>query len=579
MQSKIQDGQTKRQNDKEFVSAVVRRIIFAGLVIIGAWLVLFALRGAIPDSLISQMNEIRDRQPGNTPLSGIPSFSNDSSTWDWTRSLWTGDPISSDLGPRLVLTIATIVLSGALSLVIACLMLLVGFFAGRATERPVWLAKLRSILRLVIISRGASIPFFTAFTLIILFPWRGPMAGQQGLLASTFITAFISAIMPAWLLVQAGHGEMANRRNMPGLAGHTAVFLVIRLLRLTGLILAIHIVSTSGLGIILEAAVNQRDFPVAFYVVWIFAVIVILAKLAADLIELAYKRFGKAQQPVEEQAPLQFAIPKGWLIFCLALAGLSILVAVFGPMLAPYGWNEIMLQNRLAPPGPGLLLGADNVGRDILSRILHGIRTDLYMGMAVAVIVVLLATGWSMLAERLKRTGNQNLEELVMLPLEILRAFPWLALLLLLLSMGWWGQGIDGRVDMVARISSVVLISSLVLLPRIVVLIREAVSSRENGRLKSLLLAVPVAFIFTVAAGILYIAAVSYYGMGVPPPYPELAGMLSGAGRQFMMTAPWMMLWPSLILSLLLFAWVMAGDALLERMGIRSKTVWAKTME
>jgi len=68
-------------------------------------------------------------------------------------------------------------------------------------------------------------------------------------------------------------------------------------------------------------------------------------------------------------------------------------------------------------------------------------------------------------------------------------------------------------------------------------------------------------------------------GLGVPPPYPELGGMLSGAGRQFMMQSPWMALSPVVTLSLLLLIWVMAGEALLERLGFRSKAVWAKTME
>jgi len=98
--------------------------------------------------------------------------------------------------------------------------------------------------------------------------------------------------------------------------------------------------------------------------------------------------------------------------------------------------------------------------------------------------------------------------------------------------------------------SSLVLFSSLVLLPRIVVLIREAVRSRENGRLESLRLTVPVAFIFSVAAGILYIATVSYGGTGVLPPYPELGNALAGAGAQFMMQAPWAFYWPVAFLSL-----------------------------
>jgi len=57
-------------------------------------------------------------------------------------------------------------------------------------------------------------------------------------------------------------------------------------------------------------------------------------------------------------------------------------------------------------------------------------------------------------------------------------------------------------------------------------------------------------------------AALSFLGLGIPPPYPSWGGMLSGAGRQFMMVAPWMMLWPGLALSSVVFGFNMLADAL-----------------
>jgi hypothetical protein len=159
--------------------------------------------------------------------------------------------------------------------------------------------------------------------------------------------------------------------------------------------------------------------------------------------------------------------------------------------------------------------------------------------------------------------------------MEILRAFPWLVLLVVFLGLWRTADGMPGYLE------SVVLFSCLVLLPRIVMAVRETAGSNDARKndymagLKSL----PVVFLFTTGASILYISASGYLGVGVPPPYPELGTMLSGAGRQFMMAAPWMALWPSVVLSLMIFAWVMAGDVLLERMGFRSKETWSKTME
>ena len=63
------------------------------------------------------------------------------------------------------------------------------------------------------------------------------------------------------------------------------------------------------------------------------------------------------------------------------------------------------------------------------------------------------------------------------------------------------------------------------------------------------------------------------------PPTPELGSMLAGTGRQYQLEAPWMVQWPTLCLCLLLTIWVMAGDALLEKLGFRSKAVWVKAME
>jgi len=218
-------------------------------------------------------------------------------------------------------------------------------------------------------------------------------------------------------------------------------------------------------------------------------------------------------------------------------------------------------------------MGADNVGRDIFSRLLYGIRIDLQASLMSAGILVVIATGWAMLAAYLKKADNwlgDTLEDIVMLPRDVICSFPWLVLLLLLMSIV--GPGL---------LQVALVVGLVVLLPRAVGMMREAYNSPPEGRgwLYSVLWSIPVMFIFAVAGGILYTSSVSYLGFGVPPPTPELGSMLSGSGRQFMMEAPWILLWPGPVLASLSFVWVMAGDALLERLGFRTKALWLKVME
>jgi ABC-type dipeptide/oligopeptide/nickel transport system permease subunit/ABC-type dipeptide/oligopeptide/nickel transport system permease component len=557
---------------------VLRRIIFAGLVILIAWLALLALRGGIPDRLIDQMNE----EGQNEVI-----VSHDSWDWDWDTSIRTGDPVSTVAGERLGNTLGSIALTGLFSLVIAAILLFLGSLIAKATTRPGWLAKLRSILRLVLVSGGASTPASSLGTILTIFfmttGWG--WSTTLGSTVSTLSSIFFASLLPAWLLVQAGHGEIANLNNtisMGMVIRHLAVKMIIRLFRLIGVVIVVTITSSmvipQGFGTLLRQSLATRDFPVIFSIVWIFVLIVVLVKLIADLIEIAYHRsdMSVTANTSDEESPLKFALPKGWLIACMVLVGIILLVAIFGPMLAPYGYNAIFLDDRLTGPSSTYLLGTDNLGRDILSRLLYATRLDIFAGLTCAGILAVLATAWAMLAGYFRKRNSRwhsILEDLILLPGNVITAVPWLVLVWLMMSM------INRDIDHHTILATLVV--SLVLLPRGVAMVREAYLTmpEEEGWLRRLLRAVPVMCFFTVGGSILYLASTSYYGFGINPPVPELGILLSGTGRQYMHEAPWMAQWPSLWLTLLLLIWVMTGDAILEKLGFHSKAVWAKAME
>jgi peptide/nickel transport system permease protein len=569
------------QEGKRAVIAVIRRIIFAGIILLTIWLILIGLRGTIPAGVIDHINA----EGAQAKI----TVSYDSSTWDWTKSFWRDETVSETIGQYKDATLSIIALSGLLSLMIAGILLFIGVIISRIMNSPGWLARVRSILRLVLVSGGASIPIFIFSSSVITFTnihigWSPPPASGGPAYQWIFYCSFCCSLLPAWLLVQTGNGILSNRaENIPNLKliWHVGISLLIRVLKLVGAIIVISIIAEQtlvqpGLGRLLMQGVNRRDFPIIFGVVWFFVIIVVLVKLVAELIEIAYNHFSKTislPEQVQEERSLRFTIPKGWLIFSLVLVVLIILIAVVAPLLAPYGMNEIHLMDRLREPSSKYLLGTDQLGRDILSRLLYGIRIDVLIGFISAIALSIVATGWVIPAAYFRRMNTwigDTLEDMVMLPRDIICAVPWLVLLLLLISM-----------IVKSSISWIALISGLVMLPHAVGIIQEAYRSPPEGKgwLDIVLHAIPVVLIFATAGIIFYVSTLSYTGFWIPPGFPELGSILSSEGRQFMEADPWIAIWPSFCLMLILLILVMTGEALLERSGFRSKAVWSKTME
>ncbi len=565
-----------------------RKVVFAGLVLLIVWLALLGLRGAVPANTIAAMNaEMRmESQTGQT-ISANPR------SWDWSRSLWSGKPVAGIVGERLGGTLGFIALTAVFSLLLALVFLLAGMLITRATGRPAWLAKTRSVLRLLLISAAVATPVFAWETLAVVYPavwWGLPQSSAPVFI----IAAFTAAALPAWLLVQYGQGELAKWPETPSLMSgalwrHLSISLAIRILKLAGGIIVIGVfvvlsTSLSGLGRQFVDAINRRDFPIIFGLVWASAVIVVLAKLAADLIEAGYSFSRRSAQSTLSKLPQAkgVALPKWLPVACLALVVVSVGVALAAPAIAPHHYNEMVINARLQAPSAQYILGTDNLGRDIFSRLIFGIRQDIFLSLIAAGVMVVIAGGWAILGAYVRRSDDwrgDTLEDLVMLPRDVLYALPWFILLLLLMSLV--GMPSSGPVTFARYSLPVALAAGLVLLPRAVGMMQEAYRAPPEGRgwLQSVLLAMPVMLLFAVAGGILFIAGASYLGFGVAPPAPELGGMLSGPARRYMLQAPWMALWPPVVLIMLISVWVMAGNAWLERLGFRTRVLWSRVWE
>ena len=244
-----------------------------------------------------------------------------------------------------------------------------------------------------------------------------------------------------------------------------------------------------------------------------------------------------------------------------------ILVAVFADVLAPYPYDEIRLMEILEPPSARHLLGTDNVGRDFLSRIIHGARVSLLVGLAATTISVVVAV----LVGGVTGFLGGKVDLVVQRFVDAWIAFPGLLLLLTLMSVLGRGVlqiilvlGISGGIGSGSRVvrSAVIGIKENVYFEA-----GDAIGSTTWRMLTRHVLpniAPPIIIVFSISIGgyILSAAALSFLGFGLPPDVPDWGGMLSREGRTYMEAAPRLALWPGLSLTLVVYSLNMFGDAL-----------------
>jgi peptide/nickel transport system permease protein len=263
----------------------------------------------------------------------------------------------------------------------------------------------------------------------------------------------------------------------------------------------------------------------------------------------------------------------GVILLILLFAG------IFASVLAPYGYNDISLPARLSPPSPAHWLGADNNGRDVLSRVIYGAQISLTVGLAGAALHVIVGFG----VGATSGFYGGKFDTLIQRVVDGIQAFP--SLLLYLTIMSIVGGSLVALI-LVLGISSGVYGSRTI--RSAVIGIRgntyvEAANALGSPRARTLIRhilpnVVPILIIeFTLAVGrlILAEAILSFLGFGVPPPFPSWGGMLSNSGQRYMLQAPWMALWPGVALALAVFSINMLGDALRDLLDprLRSSTI------
>ena len=252
--------------------------------------------------------------------------------------------------------------------------------------------------------------------------------------------------------------------------------------------------------------------------------------------------------------------------FCGIIVLLFILGAVFAEVLAPFPHDEVNILDRMQQPSEQYLLGTDQLGRDLLSRLLFGAQISLTVGLSATALNVLIAV----LIGSLSGFLGGKVDLVVQRFVDAWMAFPGLLLLLTIMSLV--GRGLPQIIvvlGVTGGIGSSRIVRSAVIGVKENVYFQAAVAigcSKGRILLRHVLpnIAAPGIIIFTINIGAVIIseAALSFLGFGLPIKIPSWGGMLSREGREFMEMAPRLALWPGLCLTIVVYSLNMFGDAL-----------------
>jgi ABC-type dipeptide/oligopeptide/nickel transport system permease subunit len=254
----------------------------------------------------------------------------------------------------------------------------------------------------------------------------------------------------------------------------------------------------------------------------------------------------------------------------LGLAGLAVLVLVgllslAAPYVTPHDPRAQDLGKKLQPPSREYPLGTDQLGRDVLSRVLHGGRNTL--GGSLLALAILSAVGT--VIGGLAGYAGGLLEALLMRVTDAVLTFPYLVLALALaaafspslltvviaVSLTWWGHYARVMRGLVLGVCAMPFVETAHALG--------ARHGRVIGRHVMPNVVPPLVVLSTLDLGllILSIAALSYLGLGVQPPAPEW-GMMLNESRLYMFTAPHLMIFPGSMIFVTVLAANLLGDAL-----------------
>ena len=244
---------------------------------------------------------------------------------------------------------------------------------------------------------------------------------------------------------------------------------------------------------------------------------------------------------------------------------LLLLTGIFADVISPYGMNETWVGGYLEPPSAAFPFGTDNVGRDILSRVIYGARISVIVGLAASA----LSTAMSVVIGVLSGYIGGKFDLTVQRGVDTWMCLPSLVVLMVIMSA--IGPGIFSIIIVLGITRG---IGGSRLIRGAVIGIKENVYVQAGVAIGSptwrillrhilpnIMSVTVILFSVRVPAIVMTEASLSFLGFGIPAPFPSWGGMLSGAGRMYMYDAPWIMIWPGVALAIVVYGINMFGDA------------------
>ncbi|MDC0158502.1 ABC transporter permease [Rhodospirillaceae bacterium] len=254
---------------------------------------------------------------------------------------------------------------------------------------------------------------------------------------------------------------------------------------------------------------------------------------------------------------------------------LVVFAAVFADFVAPYDPTTTSAKMSLSPPGADMLFGGDMMGRDVLSRIIHGARISLAVGIGSTLLGGVIGTIIGLMCGYWMGLFDLLIQRII----DMMQALPLLVMALVMAaSLG-------------PSLENTIIAISIPLVPQVARVIRSNVLSLRELPFVEAARAVgmsdlrivfrhilpntlaPLIVLGTAQLGsaILTEASLSFLGLGVPEPYPSWGRMLSESAAEYVRVAPWLVIFPGIAISAAVFGANLMGDAVRDFLDPRNQ--------